>query len=68
MRDNVVTARTIDLSFKSNLKAEVLALRKKTAEDIVNGVEDYRYWVGYVKALDEVLELFKYVEKTLMEG
>ena len=61
-----VNARNIDNSFRGNFLRAISELRQTKVEHIASGVEDYQLWVGYVRALDDVLQMAEDVIERLM--
>jgi hypothetical protein len=65
---NKVIAHAVDRTFRNNLLSELSELRKKTLEDIGSGVDDYRYWVGYLRCLDDIILASEGVMKDILEN
>lgn len=57
MKGDKVITHFIDVSFRGNFMKELRSLREKTVEDVAKGVDDYRFWVGYVRCIDDIIGL-----------
>ena len=62
-----VSASVLDTSFRTNFMKKLQALKERKVEDVANGVENYQYYVGYIRAITEISEMAEDLRKELLE-
>jgi hypothetical protein len=63
MSDIVIRIATSE--FKAELKTAMLDMHAKVVNDILNGVDDHRYWIGYAKGIADMIRLFETTEQKM---